>query len=61
MWVIVPQPRIKPRPPAVEAWSPNHWTTKEFPILVLKDINYLFSPTIYNSKTMGIVDLKPKT
>ena len=22
-------PRIKPMPPAVEAWSVNHWTTKE--------------------------------
>ena len=27
-----PDPGIKPvAPPAVEAWSPNHWTAREFP------------------------------
>ena len=25
-WILVPQPGIKPMPPAVEAWSLNHWT-----------------------------------
>ena len=25
------QPGIEPVPPAVEAQSPNHWTTREFP------------------------------
>ena len=29
MWDLVPQPRIKPRPTALEAWSPSHWTTRE--------------------------------
>jgi len=29
--LIVPQSGIKPVPPAVEVWSPNHWTTREFP------------------------------
>ena len=28
---LVPQPGIKPRPPALGAWSPNHWTTREVP------------------------------
>ena len=28
---LVPQPGIKPVPPAVEAWSLNHWTTREVP------------------------------
>ena len=27
---LVPQPGIQPGPPAVEAWSPNHWTVREF-------------------------------
>ena len=27
-----PQPGIEPRPLAVKAWSPNHWTTREFPV-----------------------------
>ena len=29
-----PQPGIEPTSPAVEAWSPNHWTAREVPILV---------------------------
>ena len=24
--ILVPQPGIKPKPPAAEAQSPNHWT-----------------------------------
>ena len=34
MWhvgIIVPQPGIEPMPPAVEAWSLNHWTAREVP------------------------------
>ena len=27
----LPQPGIKPAPSAVEAWSLNHWTTREVP------------------------------
>ena len=26
-WILVSQQRVKPVPPAVEAWSPNHWTS----------------------------------
>ena len=29
--ILVPQPGIKPVPPAVEAQCPNHWTTREVP------------------------------
>ena len=29
--ILVPQPGIEPVPPAVEAWSLNHWTTREVP------------------------------
>ena len=29
--ISVPQPGTEPMPPAMEAQSPNHWTTKEFP------------------------------
>ena len=31
--IVVPQLGIEPMPPAVEAWSPNHWTAREFPEL----------------------------
>ena len=26
------RPGIEPVPPAVEAWSPNHWSAREFPV-----------------------------
>ena len=29
--ILVPQPGIEPVPPPVGAWSPNHWTAREFP------------------------------
>ena len=29
--ILVPCPEIEPMPPAVEAQSPNHWTTREVP------------------------------
>ena len=29
--ILVPRPGIKPGSPAVEVWSPNYWTTREFP------------------------------
>ena len=29
-----PQPEIEPAPPELEAWSSNHWTTREFPYLI---------------------------
>ena len=31
--VLVPQPGIKPMPPAVEVQSLNHWTSREVPLL----------------------------
>ena len=29
--ILVPQQGVEPMPPAVEVWSLNHWTAKEFP------------------------------
>ena len=34
--MLVPQPGIKPRPLAVEARNPNHWTTRKFCIASFK-------------------------
>ena len=31
--ILVPWPGIEPVPPAVEAWSLNHWTTREVPAI----------------------------
>ena len=33
MWDLVPITKIEPRPPALGAWSLNHWTTREVPII----------------------------
>ena len=35
LWSLVPQPGIEPGPPAVVAWSPNHWTARKFPFFFL--------------------------
>ena len=32
--LLISRPGIKPKPPAVEAQSPNHWTTREFPQII---------------------------
>ena len=32
---LVPQPGVGPRPPAVEVWSSNPWTTREVPLFFL--------------------------
>ena len=35
--ILVPQPGIEPEPPAMEVWSPNCCTTKEFPTFQVAD------------------------
>ena len=32
--ILILQPGIKSVPPAVEAWSLNHWTTREVPLTI---------------------------
>ena len=35
--ILVPQPGIRPVPPAMKVWSPNHGTTREFLIISILD------------------------
>ena len=35
-WRAVPRPGMERTPPAVEAWSLNHWTAREVPLRVFK-------------------------
>ena len=44
--IPVPRPGVKPKPPAVEAQSLNHWTAREFPSLPqpLKTLKALSRP-----------------
>ena len=39
--ILVPWPRIKLAPPAVEAQSPNHWITRKFPCCCSVTKSYL--------------------
>ena len=36
--ILVAGLRIEPGPSAVKAWSPNHWTTRKFPKMVISDL-----------------------
>lgn len=42
--ILVPQPGMEPLPPAVEAWSVNHWTTRVVPALKghLNSVDFIF-------------------
>ena len=47
--ILVPQPGIEPTPPAVEAWSPNHWTARKAPmpfIFKSEDLTHICWKTI---------------
>ena len=37
--LLVPQPGIEPVPPAVEAWSLNHWMAREVPVYVFPNLH----------------------
>ena len=40
---LVTQPGIEPLPPALEAWSLNHWTTRKVPLPVVLTPSWFFS------------------
>ena len=42
-----PEPGIEPMPPTVEAWSPNHWTSKEIPLSFTLLTNFSYSIQSY--------------
>ena len=39
--ILVPQPRIKPAPPAVEAWTLNHWSAREVPVVAFLKVVFV--------------------
>ena len=74
MWDLVPWLGIEPGPPALGAWSLNHWTTREVPALLflnsgLSDLKdwFFFPPTFSfekfqhfnNNKKVRIVQQTP--
>ena len=44
--IMFPGPGIQPAPPAVEAWSLNHWTSVVLMVLVLPDMVSWIDPTV---------------
>ena len=46
--ILVPWPEIEPVPPTLEAWSLNHWTTREVPMKIFKAIFHIVSLHIYS-------------
>ena len=52
--ILVPQPGIEPGSPAGEAWSPNHWTPREFPVIF---ISYVSCNDLNSSCHWGLLSL----
>ena len=45
--ILVPGPGIEPGPSAVKALSPNHWTTREFPIFLITKLTCAISKELH--------------
>ena len=58
MWDLVPWPGIEPRPLALGAWSPSHWTTREdpsyFEIVLLGCASYAITFTHLKCTVQGL-------
>ena len=57
---FVPLPGVKPMPPASEAWSLNHWTTREFPRNFLFKKHSCGSPSARCCPGQGVGDGGPE-
>ena len=45
--ILVPSPGIEHGSPAVEAWSPNYWTSREFPLVFSHSFPcFLYTPAV---------------
>ena len=60
--ILVPWPGIEPMPPALAAWSLNHWSTREFPCLKIinnflnKGAQHFYFALECANYTAGLVD-----
>ena len=63
--ILIPQPGVDLVPPAVEAWSLNHWTSREVPkilqysmsmFLEVAIIAYYNLKVIANNKTIKLIE-----
>ena len=52
--ILAPQPGMQMMPPAVEAWSLNHWTTREVPrVSLYQTFGLTLSAGIQTGTTWG--------
>ena len=59
MWDLVPWPWIKPRPPALEAQSPRHWTTRDVPVYflcasVFLSVEHVWTICLFHTNTVKL-------
>ena len=54
MWDLSSQTGIEPMPPALKAWSLNHWTTREFPVVHILFLFYLFMDALGHGAALGL-------
>ena len=52
--ILVPRPRIESVPPAVRAWSLNHWSTREVPVFTFQTLL-----CVYYHWITGYLSLRP--
>ena len=52
--ILVPQPGIKSMPPAVEAWSLNHWSAREIPSHYFFECFFTTALFFQNSSDMNV-------
>ena len=55
--ILVPLPGIEPGQPAMKAQCPNHWTTREFPVPLLKSTNSSYKFYLYLCDWLNIIYL----
>ena len=55
MWDLVPWPGIKPRPPALWAWSLSHWTPGKFLLLCSLNLWQLCLTNLVSSKMESFI------
>ena len=62
--ILASPPGIEPEPPALEAWSPNHWTARDDPcrdpvILFIPNVSSFLSPSVTDGSGIYFVSFCP--
>ena len=62
--ILASPPGIEPEPPALEAWSPNHWAAREVPcrdpfMLFIPNVSSFLSPSVTDRSGIYFVSFCP--